>query len=191
MSEWAKSRLIALVGGALFVFIVLVPLLGNRSIQLPAVIGGGVVPLRWVAFLALLPAISLAQSMEPRKRLQELAPPRRLAPWDGGLVLAVVAVMLATLAIADSTLSPIPGVAFRNSILIPLLTVLFAMRLSAPAAAGLTTAFILVSQSYAPSAPHAAWVRIFQPEGHPGLSILITLAVALTLGSVLARADRP
>lgn len=191
MNEWAKSRLMASIACSLGAFVGLVALLSDRSIQLPAVIGGGVVPLRWVALLALLPAIALAQSMEPRKRLQEMAPPRRLAPWDGGLVLAVVAVMLATLAIADSTLSPIPGVAFRNAILIPLLTVLFAMRLSAPAAAGLVTAFILVSQSYAPTAPHATWVRVFQPEGDPGLSILVTLATALALCSAIVRADRP
>lgn len=190
MREWAKSRRAGLLGWSLALFVSLVPLLALHSTELPSVIGGGVARLRWVTLLPLPIAVALAQSLEPRKRPQELSSARRIGLWDGGLVLSVMTLMLAALTIVDVTLSRIPGVAFRNSLLIPILTVLLAARMSAPAAGGVITALIVVSQSYAPYAPHSGWVRLFQSEGNPGVSTCLIVAASAVLCLAFVRGQR-
>ncbi|WP_326551160.1 hypothetical protein [Micromonospora sp. NBC_01813] len=151
---------------SLAVTVGLLTLLGNRAVQLPAVIGGGTNGVLLAAFLPIPLVVTINYGLSSRDRLNERIALRPVSRWDAALVVATLLVLALSVTLVGLLTTAEPIGFIRNALL--LTGVAVGIGSVATPAAGSTgvVAIVVLTNSVGPAVSGASYVRLMQSPPH-------------------------
>lgn len=185
MILWAKARWLPGFAAVAALFLAAVGVLGDRTVTLPAVLGGGSSAMALGLFAPLACAAATAYCLETARATTESRSPRSLGAMDAVLLAGLLGGMTGTLLLLDaSPLDVPPGVA-RNVLILSGVSVCVSMWSDAARGVLASTALLLLTTTYSPHNAGASYVRILQPEANDAWATTTAVAaVVAALASV-------
>ena len=191
MTNWLKTRRAKMIFLWIAGMAVLSALLGQRVVELPAVLGGGSSSTPWAIFLPLPVVIALAHGLSSRARAVEAACHRSIGRWDAALVAGTVMLSALALGAAAVATDGMPALAVRNLMLLSGTAAVLTALHSAEAGAGAIALVVVLTNSIGPSVRGSGHLRVMQAPADDLWSWLLASAALLAAIALLVRDPLP